>query len=703
VTDNKQKRTESKQRKRPSGVKAAAVALQWLELGIAPVPLKPEQKRPKSKKGWNKIIVTTKTIKNHFEDGDNVGGLWGEPSGWIIDVDLDWDEAALVAPFFLPETFIYGRPSRPGTHFLFRCKGIKTFKRSTFGRDGEVIVEVRSTGTQSVLPPSIHPDGERFEIHHDVPFTSIGRKLLEAQVNKIAAASIFARAYPEGGGRHDFVHTLTGALSWLRWSNEDITTFMMAVLEAAEGRESDRPQRVNGWPTLRSWVGDEDLKQVRKWLTVAKLEEEAPIKKVEIKPDTVQIPPELLDVPGLVGDLMRWASRTSYTKQPLFALGAALTCMAMVSANRYLVESFDTPLQPFFMMLGPTSSGKDSAKDTVVEFCRRAKLERHLFSGFQSYHALLDVLGDAPNMGCWLWDEAARKLKTAGRASAGQDHQILTWTLDLYGKGRSIMQGLPGRKQSIKAIEHPFLVILAAAQPLQMIEAITVADVSTGLINRFILLDAGDSVPTDNYDRDSIFPSALESKIAEYHKVMPPKGKSFVKVGWESTKVFSRFRDFSTQCREFSGRQGGSGEVWGRSNQNALILAGLVAIGVDPHKPRITDEIAEWAIKFMEWSSTRWEVRMDDSASRSMIETNSKTIERIIRNPRAFLSKARPSEVPAIRRGLTPKSMLYRLNRNLKARDLEDTLAQLVESDVIGGGESHGVDVYWMKTEIQEG
>ena len=102
--------------KRKVGFDTAGAARSWLDLGIQPVPLYPKSKRPSGGKGWTTLKVNGKDLNGYFKNGQNLGGLWGEPSGWIVDVDLDWDEAVTFAGYYLPETFVYGRRSRPESH-----------------------------------------------------------------------------------------------------------------------------------------------------------------------------------------------------------------------------------------------------------------------------------------------------------------------------------------------------------------------------------------------------------------------------------------------------------------------------------------------------------------------------------------------------------------------------------------------------------
>ena len=58
----------------------------------------------------------------HFNGTGNIGVLLGEPSGWLIDVDLDCDEAVALAPKFLPPTgATSGRPGKPASHWWYVC------------------------------------------------------------------------------------------------------------------------------------------------------------------------------------------------------------------------------------------------------------------------------------------------------------------------------------------------------------------------------------------------------------------------------------------------------------------------------------------------------------------------------------------------------------------------------------------------------
>ena len=110
--------------------------------------------------------LTPEAIGNYFNGKpQNIGVLLGEPSGWLIDIDLDHVQAVVEAENFLPATgAIFGRASKRRSHWLYRATSpIATHKRQH--AETGMIVELRSTGAQTVFPPSVHQSGEPIEWH----------------------------------------------------------------------------------------------------------------------------------------------------------------------------------------------------------------------------------------------------------------------------------------------------------------------------------------------------------------------------------------------------------------------------------------------------------------------------------------------------------------------------------------------------------
>jgi hypothetical protein len=135
-------------------------AIAYHRRGWSPLPV-PFRSKKCLLDGWPQLRLTEETIPQHFNGHpQNVSVLVGEPSDWTVDVDLDHPRCVALADEFLPATpAVFGRPSKPRSHREYHVSGpvaSKTFKSKSAG----MLVELRSTGLQTVFPPSTHESGE---------------------------------------------------------------------------------------------------------------------------------------------------------------------------------------------------------------------------------------------------------------------------------------------------------------------------------------------------------------------------------------------------------------------------------------------------------------------------------------------------------------------------------------------------------------
>lgn len=152
------------------------------------------------RRGWEKWRLGFNDLPRHFNGtsrAGNIGILLGEPSGHLVDVDLDCPEAIEMADQFLPPTHVVtGRPSAPGSHRWYVAPGVKTKQYRDPVTNG-MMLELRSTGGQTLVGPSIHPDsGEPYDHLDGIPPTVDGMDLA-ARVAALAEA-VERRRYPDG-------------------------------------------------------------------------------------------------------------------------------------------------------------------------------------------------------------------------------------------------------------------------------------------------------------------------------------------------------------------------------------------------------------------------------------------------------------------------------------------------------------------------
>lgn len=162
------------------------------------IPVAHRSKQPTLPR-WAQLRLTEADLLTHFGSGPmNIGLLTGEPSGWIVDIDLDHPRCVALADRYLPPTpAIFGRPGNPRSHRLYRVSGPVATKRFRSTSAG-MLVELRSTGLQTVLPPSTHESGEliTWEIDEAEPAVVDPDELLSAATELANATRV------ELGERH---------------------------------------------------------------------------------------------------------------------------------------------------------------------------------------------------------------------------------------------------------------------------------------------------------------------------------------------------------------------------------------------------------------------------------------------------------------------------------------------------------------------
>lgn len=251
-------------------------ARKWLKRDVIPIPIPYASKAP-TISGWQNLRPTEEELSELFGAPCNIGILLGDVSGGLIDIDLDCDEAVITAALFFPDTPTFGRKSRPNSHLIYICPGIETRK---FSCDG-MILEIRSTGCQTIAPGSTHPSGEIVEQYRKGEIASIMPEELTRAAERTAAAALLAKQWrANNGSRHEATLALAGALTGACWSDDEIMTFVHGVCKAGNDEEiNDRlraasdtietaktNQPTTGWPRLAEYVGDDVVAKARKWL-----------------------------------------------------------------------------------------------------------------------------------------------------------------------------------------------------------------------------------------------------------------------------------------------------------------------------------------------------------------------------------------------------------------------------------------------------
>ncbi len=301
-------------------------ALDWCERGYLPVPIPHRSKKPVLLE-WQNLRIDSSTAQQYFNEPiQNIGVLLGDQYG-SADADCDCPEAVSAASRLLPPTgMIFGRASKPSSHFFYRCDPSVRSKKYIDPADTRTLCELRcqkidgTVGLQTVVPPSTHKDtGEaiRFEEGFDRQPSNVEAVDLQRAVAKVASAALLAKHWPSPGhGRHACELALAGVLASGGWSCEDATEFLLATYTAVPTHDRSKLSRVvasvrdtfskrapavelTGWPTLAQYVSRPITQKCASWLDLSYRSGNARAKERSVGP-TARLTSERGEVPDLL-------------------------------------------------------------------------------------------------------------------------------------------------------------------------------------------------------------------------------------------------------------------------------------------------------------------------------------------------------------------------------------------------------------------
>jgi hypothetical protein len=273
-----------------SALVVLAAALDYIARGWSPIPIPHREKGPLIG-AWQDLRVTPETATAYFSGAkQNIGIILGKASGGLTDLDLDCPEAIAAAPYILPRTAVFGRATKPASHWVYRANLHETKDRAAIkfmGSDKTGLLEVRmgagGLASQTVFPPSTHVSGEPIEWagRGASEIAEVDGEELIQCARRLAAASELARSYPKIGGRHDAAFVLGSFLARCGFTQPGAATFVEAVAAASlqpgdkrrdmarTARDGAAAGKLAGFPLLAETFGEGAAKKVVDWLDYA--------------------------------------------------------------------------------------------------------------------------------------------------------------------------------------------------------------------------------------------------------------------------------------------------------------------------------------------------------------------------------------------------------------------------------------------------
>ncbi len=563
----------------PQPVIPLEAAREYVRRGWRVVPI-PFKRKGATIDAWGRMDLTEADLPTYFDQPANIGLILGEPSGWLVDVDLDCPEAIELAEQYLPPTpAVTGRPSKPRSHYWYYAPGAIT-DRHADPVTNRMIAEFRSTGVQTVVGPSIHPDvHEPYEILTAEP-AKVSAPMLAACVEALAkrvielrygtlppkpepvrppnatsrvetpidlerrALAYLAKLPPaiSGQGGHAATYTVATALVHGFGLDPELALALLQqeynprceppwtekeLRHKVEDAASKPHTRPHGWlrdherelPPEDTSVDISAL--VGKANSVPRIDAPASPPIAE-NPDPGPIPDRLFRIPGFISEVMDLSLKSApYPNLPLAFCGA-LALQAYLG-GRKVRDPGDNRTNIYLLGLAYASSGKEFPRKVNAAVLQAIDHTQKLGESFASGEGLQDSLFDHP---CMLFqtDEIDGLLQSINKATDARHENIMGMLLKMYSTGTGFypMRRKAGQKDP-GVIQQPCLVIYGTAIPNHFYAALSERMLTNGFFARTIIVDASTRGPGQEPGDFTPTPRILET-ATYWANFQPGKG-----------------------------------------------------------------------------------------------------------------------------------------------------------------------------------
>lgn len=645
----------------------AAVA--YTRRGWRVVPIAAGAKGP-TLRGWPALRLEEHDLPTQFRNDSNIGLILGEPSGWLVDVDLDCDEAVELAGQYLPVTgAVSGREGRPGSHRWYIAEGATTAKHTD--ADGAMIVELRSTGCQTVVGPSVHPSGGRYDALGGEP-ARVPAAMLAACVHALAdavrakrstiepprsapaitmphddaerRAAAYLDAMPPaiaGSGGHNQTYAAATALVHGFALSPELA---MDLLRTRYNLRCEPPWSERELRHKVDQAASKPHERPRGWLLEAKREDAhagvdlsglvAP--RPSVHDDPGPIPEHLLGVPGFVDEVVRFNLETAKRPQPVLALAGAL-CLQAVLAGRKVRDALGNRTNLYAVGVADSGAGKDHARKANKAILFEAgaiELEGNedlasdagLFSAVEAQPAVLFQM-----------DEFGRFLRTIGDPKrAPHLYNVLTALMKLYSSADTVYRGKayadPKRN---KVIDQPCVVVYGTTVFEHFYQSLTTESLADGFAARLLVFETEER-PTRRWAPQREAPASVVEAARWWHEHIPggnlarehPQPR-LIETTREARAIFDALAE-NVDAR-MEGAPGSVSAAWARAEEKACRLALLHACSANREHAVIDAPAARWACELSEHLTLRLLHVAGQWVSEGVFDARQKRVLRVVR------------------------------------------------------------------------
>ena len=659
-------------------------ALRYADFGYSVFPLRPYEKRPQTAHGLHDATTDEEVINGWWQEypkaniGINTNNLIvldvdGEENEWLLEEETRGSSLSIGA--------IQKTPNG-GLHYIFKQPPGRTW-RNTAGKIAKKI-DTRGFGGYIGVAPSCLEGGRYY---HWIPGFELACSLqqlalppewliqildgLESRKNGYHVVDGFEGEIVKGR-RNDFLTHFCGRLRRMGCSE--------SVMDAAaqeKNRESCNPPLDQG-----------EVSKISK--SIARYEPDAietvlaeggftcePEEDDEHPDWPGRFPPALLEVPGFIGDYIRYNLSISYRPQPILALAASLALVGTI-IGRKVVDSQNTHPNIYTLGIGVSGSGKESARSQTKQLMLSAGLSEYIGAESFGSHAGLVSAVEQQSPILFQIDEIGRYFQTyKSAARAPHLFSIPTVLMRMFSSVGTIYKGdAYADTKKVKEINWPHACVYGTTVPRSFYDSLTREQLTDGFVSRLLIFESDELKPKkrSRISRDDI-PQNLIDFVQSWHQFKPEMAGNLSRINPKPNWI--RVTEEADRCYEWlenlaereEQKDAELGSMWTRTVEKARKLGLLRACSrKGPEIDCIDEEDASWGCQVAEYLTRRMAFQAHENIFESEKERDFHKFYNAIEARGSF--------------GMARSQITLKFKR-LRVRDRDEIIADLLESGQI--------------------
>lgn len=331
--------------------------------------------------------------------------------------------------------------------------------------------------------------------------------------------------------------------------------------------------------------------------------------------ETFKLPETLPNItlpPGLVGDIAKYFYSTSIRPVAEISMVAAIACMAGIVGRSYNISK--QGLAQYLILLARTGTGKEAVSSGISQLFHALNEMNPLLnvnqylgpSVFASGPAIHRVVSEKPCFVSILGEFGYTVQRLSNPRASSAELTLKQFILDAYGKSGfgQVLQpsAYSDKEKNICPVASPNITILGESTPESFYDGLDQSHIASGFLSRFLTFEYTGDRPDINENFDVPPPIELKQHLTNLITVVATieRNKTICQVEQDKAAL-SHLKKFNHMVdTKIRGANDAVREIWNRAHLKSLKLAGVVAVGVNPHNPLVTGDIAEWATHIVE-------------------------------------------------------------------------------------------------------